>query len=543
MGTSLLKNYTVDKDPYMSGGFKNMWKIYKGTPKTRPGSASVFVFEKKALDKFSKEEREEVLNILRREVTSLAKYKHPNVLGIYELLLEDKSTLVFVTEYINFSLSSWIETGNISKLEVKLMISQLCQVISFFHENAKIIHSNLTPNNIFIDEKGQIKVSGLCFLLNDPPITGVETKYNTYMHNALPNLKFTAPEIVFDATTYYQSDLFSLGAIIYFLVSKTAKDKSINTDDLIALNSNSYEAYKKFFESGFDKKLSNLEGLETEDVDIVIQLLNRTYSRRPTILEFSEDSWFNDPKLKALKFVESLESNDMSKNTEFLGKFPSIITFFDNKIIEKRFLPVFMNALKIEGLIVSTLPCVFAISEKAEISFEKVIWPSLKTLFQHKHIPAAALFYILSRLNYIAENISNTEFSSNMFSIVCKALDCGVPKIQSVVLDNLNFIIKKVDSMNFKNQLFPRLVNIVTTTTSNSLKIQILKAFKSAYSLLDQNIINESLLNTLEKIRKGDNNELTCISLVDIYEEIAKVVSVEVLLYLHSQLQIKFCRI
>jgi len=92
-----------------------------------------------------------------------------------------------------------------------------------------------------------------------------------------------------------------------------------------------------------------------------------------------------------------------------------------------------------------------------------------------------------------------------MLNIICKALDCRVAKIQSIVIENLAFIIKKIDSLAFKNQVFPRLVNIVLNTTSNTVKITILKSFTNVYSLLDKNIINESLLNTLEKIRKSDN--------------------------------------
>ena len=83
-----------------------------------------------------------------------------------------------------------------------------------------------------------------------------------------------------------------------------------------------------------------------------------------------------------------------------------------------------------------------------------------------KQIPAAALYFILSKINLIAEKISNSEFSSNMLNIICKALDCGVPKIQSIVMENLEFIIKKIDSLAFKNQIFPRLVHIVLNTNS-----------------------------------------------------------------------------
>jgi hypothetical protein len=179
---------------------------------------------------------------------------------------------------------------------------------------------------------------------------------------------------------------------------------------------------------------------------------------------------------------------------------------------------------------VNTLPAIFSICEapSIKIDFEQTVWPSLKNLFQMKQIPAAGLYFLLSKLNFIADKISNSEFSSNMMNIICKALDCGVAKIQTVVLDNLMFIIKKVDSLAFKNQIYPRLVNIILNTNSNSLKISILKCFLSVYSLLDQNILNESLLNTLEKLRKADNNSDVCMNIISIYEEIAKVVSVEV---------------
>ena len=74
MGNSLLKNFNIDKDPYLTGGFKNLWKIYNGSRKDRKQDVSVFVLEKKVLDKYSKDEREEILNILKKEANSLIRY-------------------------------------------------------------------------------------------------------------------------------------------------------------------------------------------------------------------------------------------------------------------------------------------------------------------------------------------------------------------------------------------------------------------------------------------------------------------------------------
>ena len=106
-------------------------------------------------------------------------------------------------------------------------------------------------------------------------------------------------------------------------------------------------------------------------------------------------------------------------------------------------------------------------------------------------------------------------------------MDCNVAKIQTVVAENLQYITKKIDSLAFKNQIYPRILQIIANTNSRPLKIEFLKKIKDLYTKLDQNIINESLLNNLEKIRKADNNNEICMTIADIYEEIAKIVNIE----------------
>lgn len=524
MGSQLLKNYNVEKECFLTAGYNNYWKVYKGVHKERKIDVSVFVFEKKNVEKFSN--KDEIMNVIRKESQALAKYKHPNILSLVEPLLEDKQSIIFVTEPITNSVSSWIETTSPSKLEIKVLITEICNSVLFLHEDAKVIHLSLIPDCIFLNEKSQIKLSGFNFSLSDPTDITTELKLSSLTINALPILKYTAPEIVLDNKCGYCSDVFSIGVLIYNLLKIHKGD----TDrDLIGMNNNEIHSYKSSFEV-VSNKLHKMN-FESDDHSVINRVCDRTLENRPSIKELLDFPWFNDPKLKALRFVENLEANDISKNIEFLSTFSLLINHFENKIIEKRFLPAFLFAMKNEGLIVALLPAIFVICEgKYKIDFEQQVWPILKTLFHMKQIPAQALYFILSKICVISEKVSNSEFVSNMLNIICKALDCGVGKIQAVVLENLSFIIKKVDSLAFKNQIFPRLVSIVLNTTSQKIKIEILKSFHNVYSLLDQNIINESLLNTLEKVRKSDNTAEVCISIVGVYEEIAKVVSVEVVL-------------
>lgn len=525
MGTSLLKNFNVEKEEYMTGGFKKLWKIHKGTPKTREGKASVFVFEKKRLDSYSSAEREEILSTLRKEAQTLQKYKHPGILSIQEPLIEDKSTLVFATEYVPYSLSDWADSDK-SRLELKMVIIQLCEVLHFLHEDAKVIHSNLNPYGCFVDEKGRVKISCLTHSIGDPPVEGIEYKYNCNLSKSLPDLCWVAPEIVLEERAYFRSDVFSLGFILYYL---SRRIKSSVDSALVSLSNNTPECYKKAMGDFERTKRDNLNKLEAqEDRNLIERTLERNPSSRPTISELMENKWFNDPLLKALKFIENLPNNEPNKNIEFLKIFPTILLQFEEKIIIKRILPVFISCLRMENLITQLLPSIIAIGENVKLDFEKEIWEGVKGLFQMKQMPAAALYFILTKLQFIGDRVSNSEFTSSMLNIICKALDCNVVKIQSVVLSNFPYIIKKIDSQAFKNQLYPRLADILTNTSSKSLKLTILKSVKECYNILDQSIINDSLLKTLEKVRKVDNSGDICMNVVAIYEEIAKIVTVEV---------------
>ena len=281
--------------------------------------------------------------------------------------------------------------------------------------------------------------------------------------------------------------------------------------------------------NSFDSYLSTKLKFENDDNFLLSELLQKQYNLRPRVRDIIDTPWFNDPKLKALNFVMNLESNDQKKNVEFLEKLPKIIGMFENKIIIKRFLPALLKAIKVETLINPCLPAIFSICESPtfKIDFSREIWPKLKDLFKLRSLPAAAIYFLISKVQYIGEHISQSEFSQNFLNLICKALDCNVPKIQLVVSNNMKFIANNTDSLSFKNQIFPRMMQVVSSTNSKSLKISLLNNIKDLYTKLDQNLINDKLLATLEKVRRTDGNNDVCMCICDIYLEISKIVSLE----------------
>ena len=538
MGSDLFSNYTIEKTPFLQGGYLKLWKIYHGTHKVRKQEVCVFVFEKKSLEKYPKQEQGEILLTLKCEAQMLVKFKHPSLLGVVESFVEDKNTLGFVTERFDYSLNSWMMNVKPSKLEIKQMVIELAKAILFLHNDAHVVHNNLNPDVIFIDANNKIKISGLSFSIEDPPLQGGDidvTKYNPpSAHNintqnstlALPDLSFVAPELVFNNKCFYSSDMFSLGLVIYQILKDHLGDNK--THLFMKLSSNSINAYKNFMNS-FDSYLSTKLKFENDDNFLLSKLLQKQYNARPRVRDIIDTPWFNDPKLKALNFIMNLESNDQKKNVEFLEKLPKIVGMFEKKIIVKRFLPALLKAIKVETLINPCLPAIFSICESPtfKIDFSREIWPKLKDLFKLRSLPAAAIYFLISKVQYIGEHITQTEFSQNFLNLICKAMDCNVAKIQLVVSNNMKFIANNTDSLSFKNQIFPRIMQVVSTTNSKTLKLSMLNNIKDLYTKLDQNLINDKLLATLDKVRKTDGNNDICMSICDIYLEISKIVSLE----------------
>jgi len=67
-----------------------LWKIYSGYKKSTQQSASIFVLEKRQLDKWSKTEREHIIEVVKKGVAQLTRLKHPQILTVQHTLEESR---------------------------------------------------------------------------------------------------------------------------------------------------------------------------------------------------------------------------------------------------------------------------------------------------------------------------------------------------------------------------------------------------------------------------------------------------------------------
>lgn len=170
MGSQLTKNYDCEKEPYMHAGLHNMWKVFRGRKKAAPNNeVSIFMFDKKQGKVKMAKTPQSTYDSLKADAVNLTKFRHPSLLNLVEAPLEDKTVIVFISEPIEYNLAALASDHTLrdripSEVDLKCMVLELMECVNFLHANAKTIHMNLSPENIYVTSEGKLKVAGLNFI-------------------------------------------------------------------------------------------------------------------------------------------------------------------------------------------------------------------------------------------------------------------------------------------------------------------------------------------------------------------------------------------
>ncbi|MBQ0721110.1 MAG: bifunctional protein-serine/threonine kinase/phosphatase [Gammaproteobacteria bacterium] len=131
-----------------------------------------------------------------------------------------KSCLYYLTDYVDgITLERWIkENPKPAVQDVIYLVQQMVKGIRAFH-NRETLHQDIKPGNILIDKNGQIKIIdfGSCFIQG---IAEIATPLER--GGILGTASYSAPEVVINAKSTVQSDIFSLAVIVYEMLTGEA---------------------------------------------------------------------------------------------------------------------------------------------------------------------------------------------------------------------------------------------------------------------------------------------------------------------------------
>lgn len=159
------------------------------------------------------------VDIFHSEARLLARLQHPNIVAIYDFGRNDLGHLYIVMEYVEGTslLEILQKHGPLDTMRAMEITAQVCAGLQFAHDR-KVIHRDIKPTNILIDDRDSVRVAdfGLAQGLQQgaPTVSpgGRLLRIGTPVYSAPEQMKAGA---VVDA----RADIYSLGVTLYEMLT------------------------------------------------------------------------------------------------------------------------------------------------------------------------------------------------------------------------------------------------------------------------------------------------------------------------------------
>ncbi|MFL0581429.1 Stk1 family PASTA domain-containing Ser/Thr kinase [Solibacillus silvestris] len=156
---------------------------------------------------------EELHRRFQREALSATSLTNPNIVSIYDVG-EDGDMHYIVMEYIKGkTLKQYIqEFSPLSAARSAHIMKQLTSAIAHAHENG-IIHRDIKPQNILMDEEGNVKITDFGIA------TSLGATSFTQTNSVIGTVHYLSPEQARGGVATMKSDIYALGIVFYELLT------------------------------------------------------------------------------------------------------------------------------------------------------------------------------------------------------------------------------------------------------------------------------------------------------------------------------------
>ncbi|XP_068256712.1 SCY1-like protein 2 isoform X2 [Nyctibius grandis] len=473
MGNPVTREFDVGRH-IASGGNGLAWKIFNGTKKSTKQEVAVFVFDKKLIDRYQKFEKDQIIDSLKRGVQQLTRLRHPRLLTVQHPLEESRDCLAFCTEPVCASLAnalgSWdnlpsplpsdIKEYKLYDVETKYGLLQVSEGLSFLHSSVKMVHGNITPENIILNKSGAWKIMGFDFCIQSTNPSEQEPKFHCKEWDpnlpslCLPNPEYLAPEYILSVSCETASDMYSLGAVMYAVFNKGKPIFEVNKQDI----------YKSF-------------------------------SRQLDQIPF-----FDDVGAMTLQYFDSLFQRDNLQKSQFFKGLPKVLPKLPKRVIIQRILPCLTSEFVNPDMVPFVLPNVLLIAEECtKEEYIRLILPDLGPVFKQQE-PIQILLIFLQKMDLLLTKTPPDEIKNSVLPMVYRALEAPSIQIQELCLNIIPTFANLIDYPSMKNSLIPRIKNACLQTSSLAVRVNSLVCLGKILEYLDKWFVLDDILPFLQQI-------------------------------------------
>lgn len=260
----------------------------------------------KYIDYSSLKNNQVLLNEVKKEIEIIKIVNnHPNIIEYYDYNDNEMTNSIFITMELLTNIKTYFQDKSITQAEVVKIGKDMCNALKIFHSN-NLIHSDIKPSNIFINNNGTYK-------LGDFSIT---TRLNNPSYNGTPN--YMAPEYLTEKKNN-QSDIYSLGLVMYTLLNKGK----------LPFEKESVSCYNAIDIRNSGKKIPKIRGINKKLMNIILKSLEFAQNNRYKSVEEMEKDLnslnldvlnSSTKEIKFAKFDTTLDVNSKEVRNSFITK-------------------------------------------------------------------------------------------------------------------------------------------------------------------------------------------------------------------------------
>ncbi|XP_047739124.1 SCY1-like protein 2 isoform X2 [Hyalella azteca] len=484
------------------------WKIYSGYKKSSHQDVSLFVFEKRSLDRWDRQHRDLFLDLLRKGVAQLTRLRHPQILTVQHPLEESRDSLAFATEPVLGSLANVLGSGchnlpspvpaalqgyKLEDVEIKYGFVQICEGLQFLNDSVKAVHCSISPDTVVVSQHGAWKLFGFDFCLTNSAASDAKPSWQFPEYRpslpppCLPPLEYLAPECILDegGSVGPPADMYSVGVLVT-AVFNAGRPYTAHKGDI--------EGYKKAWRELARVSGHQLTGVPEPLRDDVRRLLSPTPSTRPTPHHFSQLGYFSDLSVKTLSYLDQLFQWDNVQKSQFYKGLPQLIPQLPHRVALLRVVPAVVQETVNPSMVPFVLPVVLLVAERAtDEEFVKHVLPHLKPIMRLTE-PVQVLVQLMQQMSLLLTKTPASDVRSDVLPLLYRALDTDTSSLQELCLAALPACARHLDKTTMKTHLLPRIQKLCLSTTNLSVRVSCLVCVGRLLPQLDKWLVLDSVV-------------------------------------------------
>lgn len=270
----------------------------------------------------SPNEHKEIKELFKRESEALSQLNHENIIKYLDSGLDEEGNWFYiVTEYIlGDNLEKHIKEKQMKIEELLSLYLKILKGVAEAHNN-NILHRDLKPSNILIEGLDNPKI--IDFGLSK--ILGIKYRSSTQTLKDYMTIQYASPEQVAREDLNIQSDVFSIGAILFYMLTKndppTNKTSIISEIEKLQYSDELKDILKKAMALDLNDRYKNIYELTRA----VNQEYIKVYSKSKVFYlkytnKIAADIYdYGKIKYRSNNSVENFINQDLSKSSIYKG--------------------------------------------------------------------------------------------------------------------------------------------------------------------------------------------------------------------------------